>query len=239
MSSRVLIVEDDAAIAELIEFTLQQAGYEPIRAESAERALAAVRESLPVLALVDWMLPGMSGLSLVQKLRLEARTAHLPIIMVTARTDEGQRITGLDYGADDYLTKPFSPRELVARIRALLRRRSPESSDAVLSVGPLRLDPAAHAVSLNGQRIELRLIEFKLLRLMMAHPNRVFDRTQLLDRIWGDHVFIEERTVDVHVRRLRLALGSVGREFIATVRGGGYKLIVSEVAESVTTSAEE
>lgn len=225
MTARILVVEDDAAIAELIEFTLAQAAFPTVRAESAERALSIVRESVPSLALVDWMLPGMTGLSLVQKLRQEPRTAQLPMIMVSARLDESQRVAALDQGVDDYLTKPFSPRELVARIRALLRRRAPETVDSVITIGPLRLDPSIHLVTLSGEALELRLIEFKLLRLLMTHPNRVFNRSQLLDRIWGDHVFIEERTVDVHVRRLRLALGETGRSLITTVRGGGYKLV--------------
>ena len=230
MTVRILIVEDDAAIGELIEFTLTQADFEASRVESAERGLIAVREAVPALLLVDWMLPGMSGLALIQKLRQETRTAQLPIIMVSARGDESQRVAALDSGADDYLTKPFSPRELVARIRSLLRRRAPETSDAVITIGPLRLDPTVHAVTLHGVRLELRLIEFKLLRLLMTHPNQVFNRTQLLDRIWGDHVFIEERTVDVHVRRLRLALGEAGRTLITTVRGGGYKMIAPRSA---------
>jgi two-component system, OmpR family, phosphate regulon response regulator PhoB len=224
MSASILVVEDDNAIRDLLRYTLEQAGFEVRTAPSAERALDAVGEALPALALVDWMLPAMSGLALVQKLRQDVRSAELPIIMVTAKDAEPNRIAGLDGGADDYVVKPFSPREIVARVRALLRRRAPEHSDLALAIGPLALDPATHQVTFEGRRVELRLTEFKLLRFFMAYPDRVFSRTQLLDRVWGDHVFVEERTVDVHIRRLRLALGRDGRELIATVRGGGYKL---------------
>jgi two-component system, OmpR family, phosphate regulon response regulator PhoB len=221
----VLVVEDDLGIAELLLYTLDQSGFLAARADSAERALDLVRTAVPSLALIDWMLPGISGIALVQKLRQEARTAQLPIIMVTARADASHHVTGLGHGADDYVAKPFSPRELVARIRAVLRRRAPEHADLVLTVGEIELDPLAHRVSVAGRRIELRDIEFKLLRFFASHPDCVFSRSNLLDRVWGDHVFIEERTVDVHVRRLRMALGQAAGDTIVTVRGGGYKLI--------------
>lgn len=229
---KVLVVEDDPAVAELLQYTLEQAGFATTLAASAESALIAVRGAVPMLALVDWMLPGMSGVALVQRLRQDPRTGALPVLMVTALGEEVNRLAGLDQGADDYITKPFSPRELVARARALLRRRAPENSDAVLCVGPLRLDPVNHSVTRSGEPIALRLIEFRMLRLLMAYPNRVFGRTQFLDRIWGDHVFIEDRTVDVHVRRLRIALGAVGRKMITTVRGGGYKLCAPPPGDS-------
>lgn len=227
----VLVVEDDPAIGELIQFTLEQAGYSVTRAQSAEQALKLVRTVVPAVAVIDWMLPGMPGVSLVRQLRQQERTAELSLIMVTARAEEADRITGLEHGADDYIAKPFSPRELVARVRALVRRRAPESSDEVLSCGPLRLDPTTYQVTVEGRRLEMRLVEFKLLRLLMAYPERVFSRTDLLDRVWGDHVFIEERTVDVHIRRLRLSLGPDLRDMVVTVRSGGYKLTATAEAE--------
>ena len=220
----VLVVEDDPAIQELVKFTLEEAGFGVIVAASAEDALARISAILPDVALIDWMLPGMSGLALAQRIRAEARTRPLPIIMLTARAAESDRVAGLEQGADDYLTKPFSPRELVARIRAVLRRRAPEQSDEVLEVGPLRLDPGSHSVTWQNRALEIGPTEFKLLRFLMTQPGRVFTRAQLLDKVWGDHVFIEERTVDVHVRRLRLALGVDGEALVETVRGVGYKL---------------
>ncbi len=224
MSARVLVVEDDPAIQELIRFTLEKAGLQSILVDSAEAAEAALRAGLPDVVLIDWMLPKMSGLTLARKLRETDRTASLPLIMVTARGEEADRVAGLESGADDYLVKPFSPRELVARVRALLRRRTPHVADTKLTVGPICLDPISHEVTVVGERVELTSTEFKLLRFFMAHPGRVFGRAQLLDQVWGDHVFVEERTVDVHIRRLRRALGPQGDELIETVRGAGYKL---------------
>ncbi len=226
MPTRVLVVEDDPAIQELIRFTLQKAGLDPVAAESAEAAEAALRAELPDAVLIDWMLPKLSGLALAQKLRAEGRTAKLPLIMVTARGEEADRVAGLESGADDYLVKPFSPRELVARIQAVLRRRAPHAAEMRLVAGPLSLDPISYEVTLDGRAVELASAEFKLLRFFMAHPGRVFSRAQLLDQVWGDHVFIEERTVDVHIRRLRQALGPKGEQLIETVRGAGYKLAV-------------
>jgi two-component system phosphate regulon response regulator PhoB len=220
----VLVVEDDPTIHELVRFTLEEAGFGVVAASSAEQALDRLREVLPDVVLIDWMLPGMTGLALAQRVRAEARTRALPIIMVTARAQEADRVAGLEQGADDYITKPFSPRELVARIRAVLRRRAPEQAGDVLEVGPLRLDPSSHTVSINGTPLDMGPTEFKLLRFLMTQPGRVFTRAQLLDKVWGDHVFIEERTIDVHVRRLRLALGADGESMIETVRGVGYKL---------------
>jgi two-component system phosphate regulon response regulator PhoB len=223
-TTTVLVVEDDAAIQDLIRFTLEQAGFGTIVASSAEEAIERVHEILPDVALIDWMLPGMSGIVLAQRLRAELRTRALPIIMLTARADESDRVAGLEQGADDYIVKPFAPRELVARIRAVLRRRSPEQGNDVLEVGPIRLDARAHVVQVKGMAVEIGPTEFRLLRFLLAHPDRVFSRAQLLDKVWGDHVFIEERTVDVHMRRLRLTLGEQGQDWLVTVRGAGYKL---------------
>ena len=224
MPTRVLVVEDDPAIQELIRFTLQKAGLKPIAALSAEDAQAALNAELPDVVLIDWMLPKMSGLALARQLRETPRTARLPLIMVTAKGEEGDRVAGLEGGADDYLVKPFSPRELVARIQAVLRRRAPHAAEMTLAVGPLQLDPISYEVTLDGRAVELASAEFKLLRFFMAHPGRVFSRAQVLDQVWGDHVFIEERTVDVHIRRLRQALGPKGEALLETVRGAGYKL---------------
>ena len=218
----VLVVEDDPAIQELVRFTLTDAGFVVTVAVNAEEALQRIYAVLPDVAILDWMLPGVSGLTLARQLRAEARTRPLPIIMLTARAAEADRVAGLEEGADDYLTKPFSPRELVARIRALLRRRAPDRADEVLEVGRLRLDPFSHSVSLDGDTLDMGPTEFKLLRYLMTQPDRVFSRAQLLDKVWGDHVFIEERTIDVHVRRLRLALGRDGEALLETVRGVGY-----------------
>jgi two-component system, OmpR family, phosphate regulon response regulator PhoB len=222
--STVLVVEDETAIAELISLNLRHAGYEVTLAATAEQAQAAVDGVLPDLVILDWMLPGQSGVALAKRWRASARTRELPVIMLTARADESDKIVGLDAGADDYLTKPFSTNELMARIRAVLRRKAPEALDAAVQAGPLRLDPATRRVTRDGQELRLGPTEFRLLHFLMAHPERVHSRAQLLDRVWGDHVFIEERTVDVHVKRLREALAP-GRcaHMIETVRGAGYR----------------
>jgi two-component system phosphate regulon response regulator PhoB len=223
--SRVLVVEDEGAIAELIALNLRHAGYEVTVAATADQAQAAVDAVLPDLVLLDWMLPGQSGLALARQWRAAPRTRDLPVIMLTARADEADKVSGLDAGADDYLTKPFSTNELLARIRAVLRRKAPEALDAALEVGGLRLDPATHRVSRGADEVKLGPTEFRLLHFLMAHPERVHSRTQLLDRVWGDHVFIEERTVDVHVKRLREALSGVQcAHLVETVRGAGYRL---------------
>lgn len=224
--SRILVVEDESAIAELISINLRHAGYEVTVAASFEQAQAAVDAVLPELVLLDWMLPGQSGLALAKQWRGHARTRELPIIMLTARSEEGDKISGLDAGADDYLTKPFSTKELLARIRAVLRRKAPEALDAAVEIEGLRLDPATRRVTrpLGGETREVKLgpTEFRLLHFFMTHPERVHSRAQLLDRVWGDHVFIEERTVDVHVKRLREALQTVQcAQLIETVRGAG------------------
>lgn len=227
MPARILVVEDEPAVQELMRYTLEQAGMLAFTASSAEDALASLRESLPDAVLIDWMLPNKSGLALARELRETERTASLPLIIVTARGEESDRVKGLDQGADDYVVKPFSPRELIARIQAVLRRRAPHASDAELTAGGLTLSPVSHEVMLNGKAVELGPTEFRLLHFFLAHPERVYTRAQLLDQVWGDHVFIEERTVDVHIRRLRVALGSNGddgEDLIRTVRGSGYKL---------------
>jgi two-component system phosphate regulon response regulator PhoB len=224
MAARILVVEDEPAVQELMRYTLEQAGMEAITASSAEDALESLREELPDAVLIDWMLPNKSGLALARELRETERTADLPLIIVTARGEEADRVKGLDQGADDYVVKPFSPRELIARIQAVLRRRAPHTSDAALSVGDLVLNPVSHEVMLSNSAITLGPTEFRLLHFFLAHPERVYSRAQLLDQVWGDHVFIEERTVDVHIRRLRVALGDEGEDVIKTVRGSGYKL---------------
>ena len=224
MAARILVVEDEPAVQELMRYTLEQAGMEAFTADSAEEALLSLRDALPDVVLIDWMLPNKSGLALARELRETARTADLPLIIVTARGEETDRVKGLDQGADDYVVKPFSPRELIARIQAVLRRRAPHASDAELTAGDLVLNPVSHEIRLNGVAVELGPTEFRLLHFFIAHPERVYSRTQLLDQVWGDHVFIEERTVDVHIRRLRVALGDEGEDVIKTVRGSGYKL---------------
>lgn len=227
--SHVLVVEDEEAIAELISINLRHAGFEVRRAASAEQAQAQLDLVLPDLVLLDWMLPGQSGLQLARRWRADARTRDLPIIMLTARVEEADKVSGLDSGADDYLTKPFSPTELLARIRAVLRRRAPQALDVAVEIAGLRLDPATRRVTrrLEDRVQEVRLgpTEFRLLHFLMANPERVHSRAQLLDRVWGDHVFIEERTVDVHVKRLREALTPAQCPgLIETVRGAGYRL---------------
>ncbi|WP_300329155.1 phosphate regulon transcriptional regulator PhoB [Accumulibacter sp.] len=227
MSSRprVLVVEDEIAIQELLRYSLEQAPFEVVVVSSAEQALSEIRSELPSLVLLDLMLPGMSGINLVRHLRSQERTRELPIIMVTARADEADRIGGLNIGADDYVTKPFSPRELIARMRAVLRRRSPHLAGDVVEVGALRLDPQARTVSCNQQAINLAPTEFDLLHYLMSHPNRALTRDQLLNALRGDHVFLEDRTIDVYIRRLRAGLGTAGEAMIATVRGVGYKFV--------------
>ncbi len=231
--SRILVVEDESAIAELVAINLRHAGFEVAIAADAEQAQAEVDAVVPDLVILDWMLPGQSGLQLARRWRGQARTRALPVIMLTARALDVDKVTGLDAGADDYLTKPFSPTELMARIRAVLRRKSPEALDSPVEVGPLRLDPATHRVSGHGQEVKMGATEFKLLHFFLCHPERVHSRTQLLDKVWGDHVFIEERTIDVHVKRLREALTPVRcAHLIETVRGAGYRLTLSAKAVS-------
>lgn len=224
MTANILLVEDEPAIQELLLFNVTQCGYRAIPAVDANSALAQINRALPDLILLDWMLPGMSGIELAKRLRTDQRTRNIPIIMLTARTDERDKVLGLESGADDYITKPFSPRELMARIRAVLRRRAPQMSDEVVRVEGLELSPVTHRVSANGTNIDLGPTEFRLLHFFMTHVERVYSRAQLLDQVWGDHVFVEERTVDVHIRRLRQALEASGMDtLVQTVRGSGYR----------------
>jgi two-component system, OmpR family, phosphate regulon response regulator PhoB len=225
MAATVLIVEDEPAIQELIAFNLKQAGHHPLRANDAEQALRLMSDALPDLVLVDWMLPGLSGIELARRIRSERRTKTIPLIMLTARADERDKLLGLDTGADDYITKPFSPRELLARVKAVLRRRAPQMTDDVVQIGELSLDPSTHRVAGAGTTVHLGPTEFRLLHYLMTHAERVHSRSQLLDQVWGDHVFVEERTVDVHIRRLRKALEPTMQEnLVQTVRGAGYRL---------------
>ncbi|GGX85758.1 MULTISPECIES: phosphate regulon transcriptional regulator PhoB [Vogesella] len=224
MAANILLVEDEPAIQELIAFNLTQAGHHVLRASTAEAALMLVKNALPDLILLDWMLPGASGVEIARKLRGDERTRQIPIIMLTARSEEQDKVQGLEAGADDYITKPFSPREMLARIKAVLRRRAPQMTDDAVEVKGLRLDPATHRVQGNGDTIDLGPTEFRLLHFFMTHAERVHSRTQLLDQVWGDHIFVEERTVDVHIRRLRSALEATGHDaLIQTVRGTGYR----------------
>ena len=220
---RILIVEDESAIAELISVNLRHNGFQPVWAMDAESAQRELDEILPDVILLDWMLPGESGLALARRWRSAARTKAVPILMLTARGDEADRVAGLDAGADDYSVKPFSPRELLARIRAVLRRRVPESAGGLVKIAELQLDADTYRVSWQDKPLKVGPTEFKLLQYLMRHPERVHTRGMLLDKIWGDHVYIEERTVDVHVKRLRESLGEAGT-MIETVRGAGYRL---------------
>lgn len=222
-SPRVLIVEDEPAIAELLTVNLRHHGFEPVCAVDGEAAQCALDDRLPDLILLDWMLPGVSGLQLARRWRAHPRTRGVPILMLTARGDEPDKVAGLDAGADDYITKPFSMQEMLARIRAVLRRRAPEHAGESIAVGALRLDPATHRVHWAGAPVRLGPTEFRLLHYLMRHAERVHSRERLLDKVWGDHVYIEERTVDVHVKRLREALGEAA-PMLQTVRGAGYRL---------------
>lgn len=232
MPAKILVVEDEPAIQALIAVNLRRAGHEVVAALDAETARRHVDAALPDLVLLDWMLPGASGLDFARRLRADARTRDLPIIMLTARGAESDKVQGLSVGADDYVTKPFSAKELLARIQAVLRRQRPQATDDTLEVGDLRLDPATHRVTVAGRSVNLGPTEFRLLHFLMAHAERVHSRVQLLDRVWGDHVYVEERTVDVHIRRLRAALEATGHDaLVQTVRGSGYRLSVEPAGE--------
>jgi two-component system phosphate regulon response regulator PhoB len=233
---RVLIVEDEPAIAELIAVNLRHNGFRPTWAMDSASAQIELDAVLPDVILLDWMLPGESGLVLAKRWRAHSRTKDVPIIMLTARGDEQDRVAGLDAGADDYIAKPFSTKELLARVRAVLRRRAPEQVGGVVAVGALSLDASTYRVTFGDEALKLGPTEFKLLHYLMTHAERVHSRAQLLDKVWGDHVFIEERTVDVHVKRLREALGATASLMIETVRGAGYR-ITSQVAAAVKTKA--
>lgn len=224
MASTILVVEDEPAIQELISVNLSFAGHKVLRALDAEQAKILINAELPDLILLDWMLPGASGLSMARSLRADERTKDIPIIMLTAKSAEKDKVEGLESGADDYITKPFSPKELIARIKAVLRRRAPQLTDDEIEIAGLKLDPVSHRTTGNGSNLPLGPTEFRLLHFFMTHPERVFTRSQLLDQVWGDHVFLEERTVDVHIRRLRKALEPSGHHgMIETVRGSGYR----------------
>ena len=226
----VLVVEDEPAIQDLIAVNLEHAGHRVVRARDAENALRVVKAGLPDLVLIDWMLPGMSGIALARMLRQEERSRQIPIILLTARGGESDKVAGLEAGADDYVTKPFSPRELLARIKAVLRRRAPQSTDDAIERSGLRLEPATKRAFGNGVPLRLGPTEFRLLHFLMANPERVHARAQLLDRVWGDHMDVEERTVDVHIRRLRKALEPSGHDrLIETVRGSGYRFSANPV----------
>ena len=225
MAANILIVEDEESILELIAINLHQAGFNPIRSLNAEYAENLIREALPDLIILDWMLPGMSGVEFAKRVRGNPNTKNIPIIMLTAKSDESNKLKGLDIGADDYMTKPFSPKELIARIKAVLRRKSPELVDEPISIKGLTLDPNKHLLQYNNKTITIGPTEFKLLNFFMKNPDRVFSRNQILDKIWGNKSDIDDRTVDVHIKRLRDTLKISGQEsLIKTIRGIGYRL---------------
>ena len=219
----VLIVDDEAAIREMIAVALQMAGYRCLEAENAQAAHAIVVDHQPDIILLDWMMPDVSGIELARRLKRETAYADIPIIMLTARSEEDNKIQGLEAGADDYITKPFSPRELIARLKAVLRRTATAGIDEPIEVEGLRLDPSSHRVSSGETELEFGPTEFRLLQFFMTHPERAYTRSQLLDQVWGGNVYVEERTVDVHIRRLRLALGAQHEHLVQTVRGTGYR----------------
>ena len=229
MTRTVLIVDDEQPIREMVEFSLERAGFRVVEAADAAEARVAVADQQPDLILLDWMLPDMSGLDLARAMRRENLARDIPIVMLTARTEEEDKVRGLDAGADDYVTKPFGPRELIARIRAVLRRAAGDASDEILEIGPLRIEVAAHRVLVDDAAVHLGATEFRLLKFFVGHPDRVYTREQLLDHVWGPNVYVEERTVDVHIRRLRKALDGTGAErFVQTVRGAGYRFSTRE-----------
>ncbi len=224
MSPTILIVEDDAAIREMIAASLRKSDLQPLEAENAEAALRVLGDRLPELILLDWMLPGQSGVEFARRLKRDDATRDVPIIMITAKGEEADRLRGFDTGVDDYVCKPFSPRELIARIRAILRRAGGHGGPGAVRVAELCLDPASYRVTVGAHPVKLGPTEFRLLKFFMTHPDRVFDRAQLLDRVWGRNVYVEERTVDVHIRRLRKALHPHGYDtLIQTVHGAGYR----------------
>ncbi|QEQ98208.1 phosphate regulon transcriptional regulator PhoB [Neptunomonas concharum] len=222
-SKQVLIVDDEAPIREMIAVALEMAGYDCLEAESAQEAHAMIVDQKPDMILLDWMMPNMSGIELARRLRKDEVTADIPIIMLTAKGEEENKVKGLEAGVDDYITKPFSPRELVARLKAVLRRATPKGIEEPVSVEGLTLDPISHRVTANEKPIELGPTEFRLLQFFMTHQDRAYSRGQLLDMVWGGNVYVEERTVDVHIRRLRKALGAQHDHLVQTVRGTGYR----------------
>ena len=224
MAVKILIVEDEVAIREMVEMSLGSSGFQLFQAESGEEGFSLLNEHVPDLILLDWMLPGMSGIDFAKRLKKDPLCKGIPVIMLTARGEEDDKVRGLDVGADDFITKPFSPRELISRIKAVLRRASPTSSEEVVEVNGLRLDPVSHRVTADDDAVEIGPTEFRLLHFFMTHPERVFTRSQLLDNVWGTNVYVEERTVDVHIRRLRKSIADSGHDsLIQTVRGAGYR----------------
>lgn len=224
MAKRILVVEDEVPIREMVCFVLEQNGYQPVEAGDYDTAIRRLSEPYPDLVLLDWMLPGGSGVQIIRQIKRDNNTKAIPVIMVTARSEEEDRVRGLDVGADDYITKPFSPKELIARVKAVLRRISPIEAEDVIDMNGLILDPVSHRVSSQGQDLEMGPTEFKLLHFFMTHPERVYSREQLLNYVWGTNVYVEDRTVDVHIRRLRKAL-EIGKhdKMVQTVRGTGYR----------------
>ncbi|MEJ2764327.1 phosphate regulon transcriptional regulator PhoB [Photobacterium sp. MCCC 1A19761] len=224
MVRRILVVEDEAPIREMLCFVLEQKGYEAIEAEDYDAALDKLCEPYPELVVLDWMLPGGSGINLIKHLKRDEMTRQIPIVMLTARGEEEDKVRGLEAGADDYITKPFSPKELMARLKAVMRRVSPTSLDDVIDVQGLKLDPVSHRVTSNEEQLDMGPTEFKMLHFFMTHQERVYSREQLLNNVWGTNVYVEDRTVDVHIRRLRKALESTGHDkMVQTVRGAGYR----------------
>ncbi|HBC7441179.1 TPA: phosphate regulon transcriptional regulator PhoB [Morganella morganii] len=227
MARRILVVEDEAPIREMVCFVLEQNGYLPIEADDYDAAIARLVEPFPDLVLLDWMIPGGSGIQVIKHMKRDSQLREIPVMMLTARGEEEDRVKGLETGADDYLTKPFSPKELVARVKAILRRISPMAADDLIAMNGLTLDPASHRVTSNENPLEMGPTEFKLLHFFMTHPERVYSREQLLNYVWGENVYVEDRTVDVHIRRLRKALEADGHDkMIQTVRGTGYRFSV-------------
>ncbi len=224
MAKRILVVEDEAPIREMLCFVLEQKGYETVEAEDYADGLAKVREPYPELIVLDWMMPGGSGIQFIKQLKQDEVTRQIPMVMLTARGEEEDKVRGLEAGADDYITKPFSPKELTARLHAVMRRVSPTSVDEVIEVQGLKLDPVSHRVSAEEKALDMGPTEFKLLHFFMTHPERVYSREQLLNNVWGTNVYVEDRTVDVHIRRLRKAIEETGHDrLIQTVRGAGYR----------------
>ncbi len=224
MAKRILVVEDEAPIREMLCFVLEQKGYETVEAEDYADGLAKVREPYPELIVLDWMMPGGSGIQFIKQLKQDEVTRQIPVVMLTARGEEEDKVRGLEVGADDYITKPFSPKELTARLHAVMRRVSPTSVDEVIEVQGLKLDPVSHRVSAEEKALDMGPTEFKLLHFFMTHPERVYSREQLLNNVWGTNVYVEDRTVDVHIRRLRKAIEETGHDrLIQTVRGAGYR----------------
>lgn len=220
---KILIVDDEAAIREMIAIALEMAGYQCIEASNTQDAYSLIVDEQPSMVLLDWMLPGTSGIEFARRIKRDDRTAEIPIIMLTAKGEEDNKIIGLEAGADDYITKPFSPRELVARLKAVLRRSTPQGMEDPIQVEGLVLDPVCHRVTANNAALDMGPTEYRLLQFFMTHQERAYSRTQLLDQVWGGNVYVEERTVDVHIRRLRKALGPVHEHLIQTVRGTGYR----------------